>query len=282
MTEQLDNEFAKLAWKLTAACCSARAARLLPLLSWPFKFSLLLDDDQAQRCLTDFEADMDIFNMLLAMPYKSAPLKQVFNRHLFHKVHNEQFMLACKELGFKTPVHADIKKIVIGHMQGIMTTNINEEIVGMVKNFKEAKSANRFRKPEVSMGRILMSKLLEKRFQYKFVVADMATETKQDKLEKTDFYPSAEDWSLPFGNIVSGTSSAPFYSPSAANIGVPVADLFMLRDANFMKDFMLVKYAFWARCSPSTTCLCSTIRMPRPSFTSGSTPSRLSMTQQCW
>eukprot|EP00974_Lingulodinium_polyedra_P009217 881630-Lingulodinium_polyedra.AAC.1 len=60
-------------------------------------------------------------------------------------------MKAFQELGFDLPVHPDIQMAVSGHFKGIMTTNINEEVIGFVKNQKGVKAASRYRRPEVSM-----------------------------------------------------------------------------------------------------------------------------------
>eukprot|EP00959_Pyramimonas_sp_CCMP1952_P153913 3220122-Pyramimonas_sp.AAC.1 len=45
------------------------------------------------------------------------------------------------------------------------------------------------------------------------------------RLPNTAFQPDPSSGSLPFGRIVSTSQKAPFYSPSASNLGVKYADL---------------------------------------------------------
>ena len=81
--------------------------------------------------------------------------------------------------------------------QGLSTTNLVEEIVGTVKNYKELKSSPKYRNPAVSLGRILASKVVQKRS--RFDAIEEASTGRAPELPKDAFQGLKTTWSLPFG-----------------------------------------------------------------------------------
>ena len=122
------------------------------------------------------------------------------------------------------------------------TTNLVEEIVGAVKNFKELKASPKYRNPAVSLGRILAAKVVQKRTKFD-AVEEVAT-GKAPELPKDAFSGSRTNWSLPFEKVQSTQQTAPFYSPSAKNKNNPCADLFLLRAAKAHGNLDLVEDAW--------------------------------------
>ena len=79
---------------------------------------------------------------------------------------NKQYITACEEVGFGPDLHPDLKAIIEKNNLGACSTNLVEEMVGTVNNFKEVKSCSKFRSPTVSFGRLLASKLVETRSRF--------------------------------------------------------------------------------------------------------------------
>jgi hypothetical protein len=242
-TTMLDDEFALLQWKLALGSASAHLSRGLYFFAWPLGMTAILSPVGLlqKRCLANFKLDVEIFGELQAdaldLPQKE---KRMYLRHLCHQSATRTYMQACNELGFGPEPHAEIMAVAAQRITGCVTTTIDEEIVGIAKNFKEAKSCSRFRRPEVSFGRIITSGLLEKRFGFDFVSADVAPEARSERLDDHAFASSPKDWSLPFQTVQGAKQQADFYSPSAANMNVPAADLRAYRDAKALGSLALV------------------------------------------
>ena len=58
-------------------------------------------------------------------------------------------------MGYEYPVNRDVVNMADNEFLGTFSTNVDEEMVGLCKNSKEAKAVSRFRKPATSMARIL-------------------------------------------------------------------------------------------------------------------------------
>jgi hypothetical protein len=124
----------------------------------------------------------------------------------------------------------------------LSSTNLVEEIIGMVKNFKECKASPKYRNPAVSLGRILASQVVQKRT--RFDAVEEASTGKAPDLPKDAFHGSRENWSLPFEKVQGTSSTAPFYSPSAKNRNTPVADIYLVRAAKRNHSLDLVEDAW--------------------------------------
>ena len=237
-----DEEFAALTFSLVTAGAKARCVRLLELQSWPkHMVGTLKGEAQATTILNLFKEDHDIFKELSAMPDRTKRLNAVHKRHLFHLTPNKQYIAACEEVGYGPNLHEDLRAVVTNNNKGLCSTNLVEEVVGTVKNYKEVKSSSKFRSPAVSFGRVLASKVVEKRTRFD-AVQEMAGQPRP--LPPDAFKGNETDWSLPFAKVQGNSQIAPFYSPSAKNRNVPGADLHMLRDAKKAGDFGLVEHAW--------------------------------------
>lgn len=225
-----DDTFASFVWRLVMGMAGARIFRSLFLMSWPRRMSALLDgrEQVARSCFGDFQLDLQIFRQLEKMGCTAA-LQQKLKRHVFRLLDNQQHTQAVEEAGTSFPVHAGLANLVAKRSTGVFTTNIDEEIVGLVKNHGEVKSASRFRRSEVPMGWVLASGMLEKRFGYNFVSATRPNEHCGARLSGDAFKSEKRHWSMNFAEVQGSGSQASLYSPSATNSSAPLADLFLLR-----------------------------------------------------
>ena len=130
------------------------------------------------------------------------------------------------------------------------TTNLVEEIVGTVKNYKELKSSPKYRNPAVSLGRILAAKVVQKRTEFNAV--EEGSSGKAPELPKDAFSGLKANWSLPFEKVQSTHQTPPFYSPSAKNKNTPCADLHLLRAAKAYGSLDLVEDAWLGKMFNST------------------------------
>lgn len=104
-----------------------------------------------------------------------------------------------------------------------------EECAGHANNITEASVASRFHSPSVAFGRILGSEVLNKRWKFDAVDMDAELVGRTVAFDKSAFTPYVQNWALPFNEVESNASTAPFYSPNAANTTVPMADVFLRR-----------------------------------------------------
>ena len=144
----------------------------------------------------------------------------------------KQVTAAFKECGYGSPPHADVLRLADETAPAVMTTHICEEVVGITKNYKEAKSVSRYRKLEVCFARSLAGGLLQKRFDYQTVDATV-TQTTDDhakRLPNEQFHGVKANWSGPWREIQSPNQTADFESPSAVNNSVSCADIYQLRN----------------------------------------------------
>ena len=240
---QLEDEFADLAWRFEQGINSERLVRMLHLFAWPRRWvGTLHSNELAAKNFNDFQEDIRIYVGLGAFVNPKKQLSVIKRRHLFTHVSNLQFRYACADLGFGPIPSATFVDFVCRRFSGMITTTICEEQVGYAKNHGEAKTSNRYRKPEVSMHKVLKSSFT-KRYSFDMPDGDKPAPKRTVKLPDEAFRSKKSSWSLAFDEIQSGSQTPDFVSPSATNISAPCADLTMLRHADYLGDLNLVEKA---------------------------------------
>jgi hypothetical protein len=139
-TIAIDDDFATMQWKLTMGAASAHLSRNLFLWSPPVGFTSIIGEEKvvAKTFLFWFQKDVQIFRELAdAMPHLPAKLKRMYDRHLCQHQSVQTYMEACDEVGYGPDAHPELIARATNCMTGAVTTTINEEIVGITKNFKE-------------------------------------------------------------------------------------------------------------------------------------------------
>ena len=99
----------------------------------------------------------------------------------------QQYYEGFKELGFVFPVHPDLKALAEKRCTGSFSTTMEEEMVGLARNSKEAKASHRYRRPEVCMAKIVSSEGFVKRWKYDWVDASRAVEHRSVRLAADAF-----------------------------------------------------------------------------------------------
>ena len=243
---EMDDEYAEMFWMLGFSGFAAKGSRLMYLEMWPHYMVVCLSPDGGvvKACLADFKLDRDIFNELTGKANPLKAQKAHLRRHVFKMRSVDQYNQACTEVGFGPDVHPDLRHVVDMRTKGNCTTNINEDMIGWAKNCKEYKCASRFRRPEVTFGRVLGSNLVNKRFGYTGVQADVALERQSAKLPVTAYQSVESEWSMPFKRIESTRPTPTNYSPSPAHINDYVADVHLYRDAKAWGSLDMVRGAY--------------------------------------
>jgi hypothetical protein len=236
-----EDNFAELVWKLVMGSLAGVVRRFMMFWGLPHGFAgLLSDSTTATKCVQEFQQDVEIFDELKSMSDLQQNVKKKVDRHVLNLVGVQQYEQAFKELGFTTPVHPDIVELARKRSTGTFTTNLEEEIVGIARNSKEAKTTHRYRRPEVLMGRVLASKRLETAWQYDWVNMDKAID-RGSRLSAEAFKPKQSSWSLPFKEIQGTGPVVGWYSPSHQNFTVPQADRYLWRDCKALGDLSLAE-----------------------------------------
>ena len=240
---ECEDEFADLAWRFEQSLASARLVRLLHLFGWPHRWvGILHSNELAGQTFDDFKEDIRIYLKLGALDHATKKVDNILKRHLFQHTSNLQFRVVCAELGFGPIPDPAFVEFVTKRFSGLIATTICEEQVGCAKNAGEVKTSNKYRKPEVSMHKVLQHSFA-KRFRFEMPTADKAAPRRTVRLPDDAFRPKRSDWSLPFEQIQSCKRDPDFVSPSATNISAPVADLSMLRHADYLNDLNLIEKA---------------------------------------
>jgi hypothetical protein len=230
--EAMEEEFADLAFTFIVSLFGERLGRLLYLFAWPHRFHGIADPAARPNIMEDFRRDLAQFRQLERVKDPVFEQTTLLQRHVFQMVTNRQIIHGVEELEPTAEVTPELVHIMHERAPTVVVTTANEEIIGCVKNLKQSRAANRYRRPEVCMARALGSTFLQDRFSYDHVDFDTRNTSQHDRLDKESFCPAEETWSMAWKEIQGPSQTVPWYSPSATNVTVNCADLFHLRFLN--------------------------------------------------
>lgn len=117
-----------------------------------------------------------------------------------------------------------------------MASQLCEDCFNYHKNSRLVKSKKKYRRVEKAMGVVLAKQVLSRQHRYEEVPCDIPTSSKAIRLPKSAFAAEPKLATMNLGSVSGVQSSAPFFSPSAAN--------WTLRDA----DLVLVRYCYQNNC----------------------------------
>ena len=92
------------------------------------------------------------------------------------------------------------------------------------------------------------TKVPSKRHHYKDLDVVRAAVSKTQALPKTAFVPSGAAASIDFSAIESTQQKTDWFSPCAANVGIPYADIFSLRAAQKCQNFDILQNYWMTEC----------------------------------
>lgn len=136
-----------------------------------------------------------------------------------------------------------MQSLVKRHFTGIISSQICEDLIGIMKNSQVMKATTRYRKPEVSMGKAIVANTISGSHKYKAVPISM-TIPKSSKLSETAWRATDSMHSLDFKSVVTTSQAPPYPSQSATNACTRDADVNLIRSAHKRDDFGLMRKAW--------------------------------------
>lgn len=221
--------YADLVGSLALNLISARLRRTLYLLcSWPGKtFKLLLDDATANTTIAEFKVDLEVFQALSLVDPMPPPLKKVLQSSPFCMTVNKQWAAGFAATGWQ--VHEQTRELAKQRSLSHMSTQVVEDSFGVMENSPQVRGSKTFRKPQRSMAIVVERRILDERHGFEVPPANIPLARRSVRLEKSAFGVGAGSASVDLRGVASTTPQADWFSPSPANIGLPAADLPMLK-----------------------------------------------------
>ena len=246
----LDDDFAKLHGSLVMHLLAARLRRLLYVRrGWPHMFIyLLLSPRQAQMCLQLFKKDYEAYKAVaehadFQQCRKVPAVKAAIDRSLFQLTSVVMFLAACKETSFCT--HPDLEKITAECVGGCLSTLGVEDTNNVQKNNKQCKGSMKFRRPERAFAVSVASGVLDARHKYEPVRPTNQVESSGLVLPSSAFGKPTQKKgpttkpTVDLTGIATFQVKAPYFSPVAAGVSTPTADLAVFSE---LKDFPALRH----------------------------------------
>ena len=227
-----EDEFASLHGSLCLALMSHRVRRTYFKFSgWPGKcFRLCLPGAVAPASDTigNFKADKEAFDQLSALQEKPPDIVAMLARSPFHCTVNRQWSAAFASTNWEP--HPDFVALASERSNCWMNSELPENIFNTAKNSKQVKGTKRFRKPERAMAMSLARNTIENQFRFSVVPSDVSMPRRSFVLGHEAFGKKDRPATFPTDGIATYTQKASFFSPKAENVGLPTADLTVVRE----------------------------------------------------
>ena len=124
-----------------------------------------------------------------------------------------------------------LRSMLLNRSLACLSTQVIEDFNNVMKNDKTRRGQKRFRRPSTSMAAGLHSRTIDGTHNFDVVPLDSCLPRKAIVLSRQVFEPSPGSQTMDFSSVVSTVSKTDYFSPSAANVGLPVADMAMLHHA---------------------------------------------------
>lgn len=163
----LDDEMADSLGQLSVALAFARLKRALCFLQgWPHGLIGLLVPERRERTAKAFTDDLRIFRELKTHSSNGRSRQgdlgrageEMLRRHCMNLVVCRQFAAAFDASG--GAVTDDIVKLVERNYTGIVSTQLIEDLFGVMKNSNELRGTSRYRRPQRAMGKAITCNVL--------------------------------------------------------------------------------------------------------------------------
>lgn len=223
-----ENDLAQFAGQFALTMAKFRARRTLYLQNYPHMAIMLLGTEDEQREFLDaFAQDMQIFEALKSTDRPDAMASAMLSRSAFNTFSVQQVARCLAEANYI--VTPEVKRFITARFSTIMQSQGVEDMNNYQKNAKqETNWGGRYRRPQTSLAITIRKATLQKVHRFKGLNYNIAKQKAIPRLEKHDLAALGAP-SLPVKQIASVSARALYWSPVAENVGVPVADLAILR-----------------------------------------------------
>lgn len=225
----VENEYSHLFGMLCLGMLRQHLTRSLWLFSWPYEmFGALSSDLKEAEIIARFAKDEAAFKAFAGREVLSAAARACLRRHLLHMRANKQLCAAFDETGHV--MTDDLRQVLRSHLRVNLQSQIVEDVQAEQKANSALKAVRRFRKPSTSMAIALEKDVIANRHKFKNLPLDVPV-SYGARIPKAAFQTTAPQAQPMFDSMVSTTAAPPWFSPSAANLCTPVADLALVRQA---------------------------------------------------
>lgn len=235
-----DDEIAELFGSLAWALASARQERCAWMLNlWPVSFVRLLGEGKvSEACLRQVKADYDAYTALEAQQNRTQLMTDVLRRFPFGTTSVRQIVQGLISSGWKvSPLLAELLK---SRFRAIAATQLLEDCNNVQKDEKANQGCagtNRFRTPQRCFSTLLATQPEARMHRFSPLKVNQPLTNKALVLCKERFVPTVAHQSLKLSDLVSTKQDVGWFSPSAANVGLPCADAAMLLEAQRQGTF---------------------------------------------
>lgn len=209
----------EIANTLGLMCMTLVAARLrrglYMMVGYPVCFARMLADDPfvSKGAIGKFQVDWTNFQKLCKCDHLLSTSQQVLDRSPFHLLAVRQLVMAFSTSEWT--LTSAIRSMLERRFQGVLSTQVVEDVNNSEKNDPSHRGAAHFRRPQTSFAAAVAGRLLEQRHRFAPVRLDVPLPRKCVVVSK-EVFEGNSDPSLDF---------------SAANTGMPAADLELIRQA---------------------------------------------------
>lgn len=219
----------------------ARYMRGAWLYGWPAKMYTLLGSGPVKTVATLqlWKKDQEIFVELKAQSHTSDQLKRMEKLHVFQQTANLQYALAINDIGIDDlPDNAAFLTLVKERAEVIIAAQAVEDIKG-VQAVSSPPPCRKHRRLATCMAHVLEQGVLTKKHRFKAVEVASPAYLTSSTLPASAWEPSVKEASMDFNGVQSTKAHPDWYSPCAARMNTPHADLAVLRDVSRLGDLDL-------------------------------------------
>ena len=240
----IEDELSSTYGRMVCGLLQCRAFRNMHLVAgWPKRGNRVNSKDPAiqKRTCEEAKADQENYEAVSTKDGLPAKTAAAVQRSLFQKLSVINFMTCLRTAGYAATPR--LQAFMRSKVSGLCATTIIEEIIGKMKNDKSNKAFKRKRRPVQLMASALSSDIFRGRHKWTVVGQDQAVAQKGVKLDMSHFEPEEKRQSLDFSQIESLAPKADWWSPTAGEICVPTADLWLFREFKATNDFDVFEMA---------------------------------------
>ena len=230
MTElevEYENELAGHLGKFALSLAKCRERGQAYLFGRPHRSILVLGSEAEATTEMDlFYCDYKLSVQLEAHAHKTERLMEYHNRSPFRTLAVKQLVAGAMQCKWTpVPVYTDH---VSSRTKTIIFTKIVEDMNNVMKNRRQSSNwGSRYRRPQAGLTSCIQQKVSSNVHHYTDLNVEANNAHCSEVLKDSDLCPMGLG-SMPFDSV-SGPQKAPYFSPQAEGIGIPAADLHVLR-----------------------------------------------------
>lgn len=215
---------------LALSLLGCRLRRQLWLLrGWPgVAVKFLAEKSVAAAMVKLLRADQGNFLRFAYKSHEDKHISIISKRSLFRLVTVQQIWSMMDSEGFAA--NGKVQDWVRKRFSRVICSQIDEDAFNRQKNFGQKGYSSHYSKPERSMSIPIVKRVLSTVHHYQEIEPSYSAETQGRRLAKECFVPKGEPQGWKSAQVVTKTSTPPWFSPSAENLGIVHADLELMAE----------------------------------------------------